>query len=48
MPLKAQDLKTERINKVLSIVEDRLGKKTAEDAIIFVRQFYERLAPETF
>ncbi len=46
MPLKAQDLKTERINKVLSIVEDRLGKKTAEDAIIFVRQFYERLAPE--
>ncbi|MZR23960.1 NAD-glutamate dehydrogenase [Sneathiella chungangensis] len=46
MVAKAQDLKQEQIEKVLSIVENRLDKKTAADAIKFVRQFYERPAPE--
>ena len=46
MVVKAQDLKTEQIDKVLSIVENRLDKKVAGDAITFVRQYYERPAPE--
>ena len=46
MVAKAQDLKLEQINKVLAIVENRLDKKTATDAIKFIRQFYERPAPE--
>lgn len=46
MVAKAQDLKLEHIDKILGIVESRLDKKTAADAINFVRLFYERPAPE--
>ncbi len=46
MAVKAQDLKSEQIDNVLSIVESRLDKKTASDAGKFVRQFYERPSPE--
>ena len=46
MVTKAQELKSEHIEKVLAIVESRLDKKTAEDAVNFVRLFYERPAPE--
>ncbi|MZR29687.1 NAD-glutamate dehydrogenase [Sneathiella litorea] len=46
MVAKAQDLKAEQIDKVLAIIESRLDKKTAEDAINFVRLFYERPTPE--
>ena len=46
MVAKAQDLKLEQIDKVLAIVESRLDKKTAADAKKFIRQFYERPAPE--
>ena len=46
MVAKAQELKSEHIEKVLAIVESRLDKKTAEDAVNFVRLFYERPAPE--
>ena len=46
MVAKAQDLKTEHVDKILSIVETRLDKKTAADAVNFVRLFYERPASE--
>lgn len=46
MVAKAEKLKTEKIEKILSMVADRLDKKIAADVQIFVRHYYDRLSPE--
>jgi len=46
MAANTQELKAEQIDKVLSMVENRLDKTAAEDVATFVRKFYERLSPE--
>ncbi|MEH6525457.1 MAG: NAD-glutamate dehydrogenase [Sneathiella sp.] len=46
MVAKAEELKNEKIEKVLSMVAERLDKKIADDVQIFVRHYYERLSPE--
>ncbi|TNE41539.1 MAG: NAD-glutamate dehydrogenase [Alphaproteobacteria bacterium] len=46
MAVKAQDLKNEKIDEIIAIVDARLDKKAAEDVAVFIRQFYARLTPE--
>jgi glutamate dehydrogenase len=46
MITKAEELKNEQIENVLSMVADRLDKKIVEDIKVFVRHYYARLSPE--
>ncbi|PHQ72033.1 MAG: NAD-glutamate dehydrogenase [Sneathiella sp.] len=46
MVAKSQELKTEKIDKILSMVAMRLDEKAAKDVTVFARKFFERLSPE--
>ena len=46
MTASAQELKTEAIGEVLSMIDNRLDKKQAADVRFFVERLYDRLAPD--
>jgi len=46
MSLTAQEMKAEKLSKVLEMIDNRLEKKLAADIHLFVEKLYERLAAD--